>query len=787
MKKLSVALLGTLLIFLFLYSWYLPENHATSLVLDLSTNTTQPGILLSDSIKIEQSFLLDKNSNRITIPLQLAHYTDSGIVQLEIRRTDTNAVIATNQAEIKNSENGEIQFNFPHLSLASQVPYIAQLSFSSIREQDAIRLPYAFGKYANLSGTVTQYTLKNTHWKQTDVRHGNIAMQFYSSPQETNLLLAFKAFALPAIALIIVWIYGIKVFGKERNKKIIFRAIRWKEYILAGCLSVLLATLATIPLYVHLAYISNHGDINRGLVYTAIAQRDILLGHLPQWNQYICGGSPLWGDLESWFLQPLFLLTIPFSAVIAMKCMYTLCLAVACTGFYALGRRILQYHIAGAAMFALIMAFGGYISAHLAEGYYVWVASAWIPWFLLFGLMSVKNMKWAGLAGLMLAFMFLSGSMHMVVFSILFLSIVLLFPMSDIKISRRYSILFLIGCFFLIVSAAKLLPVFSLLTANISREGFAPSIQELPNMLLGRGALPPLMGNGEIIRWGEFDAYIGYAALALACIGGVIWKKEIWQKYKAYIIASISILCLSFILLPITHGFLSHITDLFRMPSRMMLFAIFFIAVLAACAIDKISELKNLRFVIYILCFLIAIDLVSNDFTLFSRTFTVPLPELHQETKFQRVSHAYTSDDETYYRAVYIDFLENRGTNDVCRFYQAGPFTRSIDSTDPRTPSIGEVALQDENSGTVSYTMNNQSEYHIHVDITSPTIVLINQNYYPGWKTNTHAMIKNAEGRIGIPLAPGTYDFSLRYEPYVVYWGILISMIGIVLGVLLLL
>ncbi|HSX25309.1 MAG TPA: hypothetical protein VLG69_05060 [Candidatus Andersenbacteria bacterium] len=777
----------SVLAFLFAYSWYLPANHFDQLVLDLSTDTAKPGILLSDALRIEQSFVVAKDSNQIIIPLQIHNYAGEGVMHIGIKRTDTNASVATNQEEIKNNQDGDVTFNFSHIAFIPSQQYIAILSFSGVQEQDNIRIPYAFGKYSNLSGTVNQYLYKNNNWKLRDTRHGNIAVQFYYSPQENNLALALKTFILPAIAICILFSWIMFKLKNQGNNEIILRFIHWKEYCIAACLGLVFAGISTAPLYIHLSYISNHGDINRGLVYSAIAHRDLLRGHLPYWNQYICGGSPLWGDLESWFLQPFFLLTLPFSAVIAMKLMYTLCLAAAFLGFYIFARRILDFKIFGSGMFAFIMAFSGYLSGHLAEGYYVWIASAWVPWFLLFSILSLKNIKYAGPAGMMLAFMFLSGSMHMVVFSLLFIGIVFLFQSKKIKISRRCISLLFIVFFFIILAAIKLLPTFSVLTANISREGFAPSLQELPNMLLARGTVSPLTSNGQTIRWAEFGAYTGYGVFLLACIGAIIWKNKIWNTYKAYLVASAIFLCISFISLPIAHGFLSHITDLFRMPSRVIWFGIFGIALVSGFAIDNISG-SRIKFAMT-LCIIsfIAIDLLSNNIVLFSRTFSIPIPELHAESTFQRVSHAYSTHDELYYRAIYIDFLENRGTNDVCRFYQAGPFTRTIDSTDPRSRFMGEVALRDPDSGTVSYTMNDQSEYTIHATVTSPTTILVNQNYYPGWKTDSKLSVKNTEGIIGIHVMPGAYNFSLLYKPYAVYWGAIISMIGIVLGVLLLL
>ena len=555
-----------------------------------------------------------------------------------------------------------------------------------------------------------------------------------------------------------------------------------KEFIVVSCIGLLLAGIATASLYIHPNYISNHGDVNRGLIYNAIAKRDILSGHFPAWNQYICGGMPVVGDLESWFLHPIFFLTLPFSDVLAMKIAYTLVLFSSFIGFYVFARIILKFKIAGAVLFAIILAFSGYVSAHLAEGYYVWVASAYVPWFLLFAMLALKNLKFIPLAGLMLAFMFGAGSMHLAVYSMLFMGIMYAFPIVKNKFFRRVAIWMAIGMFFVILSAVKLLPALSLLTATSSREGFALALTMLPEMLFGRGLLGPVISAGQTIRWGEFDAYIGVVASVLTLFGAFMLRKKIWQEYRSFLVASIVMAVIAFLPLPITHGFISHIFDLFRMPSRVLLFSVFGIALVAGYTIDTISSSRIKIGIKLLIIFVIALDLVSNDATLFSRTFTVPLPEMHIETTFQRVSHAYTSGDEAYYRAVYIDYLENRGTNDVCRFYQVGPYSRAIDETDPRYISHGEVYVDDANAGTVSYSMNPRSKYNIHANIQSETRIIINQNYYPGWGTNSGYAVENYHGVIAIPVAPGMHDITLRYNPHTVYWGMAISLIGCLVG-----
>ncbi|OGY32965.1 MAG: hypothetical protein A3C02_02400 [Candidatus Andersenbacteria bacterium RIFCSPHIGHO2_02_FULL_45_11] len=541
--------------------------------------------------------------------------------------------------------------------------------------------------------------------------------------------------------------------------------------------------IATFPLFQHSTNISNHGDINRGLIYSGVAQESILAGHMPTWNPYLCGGSPLLGDVESWFLQPFFFLTLPFDELLAMKVSFALTLCTAFVGFVVLGRRVLGFQHLGALTFGLIMAFGGYISQHLAEGYFVWVSSAWIPWFLLAGITSIKNIRYVPVAGLMLAFMFGAGSMHMVVYSLLFLGLVFLF-MSFRAPTRNPRVLFvLLGIvfFFILFAAIKLIPVLSVLETNESRLGFTPAITLLPQMLFARGSLPAIPYNGDVYRWGEFGNYIGYISIALVLFALMHKRDRLWKNYKPFFLASAVILVLAFTSFPITHGVVSKVGDLFRMPSRLMFFPVIGIAILAAHGMELIStsfprRRESTRLdpgseagmtIALIIMFMLAADLISNDYTMFARTFSVPLPEeIHVESKFMRVKHSYTTSDEKYYRAAYIDYLENRGVNDLCRFYQHTPATSAINGSDKKKPDRGEVYLVDTKAGSVNFIRRDDQKFVVAVDIKQPTSLMVNMNYYSGWKTKEGFPVQDRDGLIEVVLPIGANIVTLLYGYY---------------------
>ena len=167
----------------------------------------------------------------------------------------------------------------------------------------------------------------------------------------------------------------------------------------------------------------------------------------------------------------------------------------------------------------------------------------------------------------------------------------------------------------------------------------------------------------------------------------------------------------------------------------------------------------------------LVVDLISNDYNLFSRTLSVPIPEeIHVESKFMRVKHSHTTPDEKYYRAAYIDYLENRGVNDLCRFYQYAPATSAINSSDKKKPDKGEVYLDTKESGNVQLIRRDLNGLTIHAEIQTPTSVMINMNYYPGWKTEEGFAVQSKDGLIEVPLRQGDYTLTLQYSPKILYF-----------------
>ncbi|MEX0649950.1 MAG: hypothetical protein WD200_03040, partial [Candidatus Andersenbacteria bacterium] len=543
--------------------------------------------------------------------------------------------------------------------------------------------------------------------------------------------------------------------------------------------------------------ISAHGDINRGLIFFATAREQLIDGRLPLWQPYMCGGAPLWGDIEQWLFQPLAILTLPFSAPVALKLSYTAALALSFIGFGVLAKTSLRLNTLGAIVFAFLVSFTAYLSQHLAEGYVVWIGAAWVPWFILFTLKSFTRPAFIPVAGLMAAWIFGSGTMHLVFYSAMFLTIIAATISYKKRVIHPLTTLALVLLFAVILGAVKLLPVLDQLDIQSSRLGLVPSLSLLPDMLLTRKHLPALEQDGINYRWSEFANYMGVIPFLLALTGGImVWTRRKLlpapSLYGGTLLASLVLLVLVFTHIPATDGLFASVVDLLRMPSRLMIFPVIGISLLAAYAAQvlwqrtqRIRWGRTVRLGLGIILLIAAVDLVMYDLQLFSQKFTLPLPAVARSEQFQRTSASYTKKDVLdgkYYKVGYISYLENMGTNDLCRHYQPDPHTRAFDSSDPLKPYNGEVWLV--NGGKILEYSLKPGILTIAATTSTKDRIVLNQNYDAGWKSTGDIQPESFNGLVSVPISEGTQTLVLEYQPQIMWWGAWITVLGSIIAIM---
>lgn len=167
--KADWLIYATSILFACCYIWFSPGHRASVLVLNLATDESRQGLPLSDNRTIEQIIHLQKQVNDIVVPIQLNN-VHSGTIILSINEMQI-------RADVVSLAYGQANFRLSQPLVADR-DYTVRITSSGVSADSPLYIPYAFGKYANLSGIVNQFI----DGKQIDTRHGNIAMQFYENP-----------------------------------------------------------------------------------------------------------------------------------------------------------------------------------------------------------------------------------------------------------------------------------------------------------------------------------------------------------------------------------------------------------------------------------------------------------------------------------------------------------------------------------------------------------------------------------------------------------------------------
>lgn len=384
--------------------------------------------------------------------------------------------------------------------------------------------------------------------------------------------------------------------------------------------------------------------------------------------------------------------------------------------------------------------------------------------------------------------------MSLVFFSVIFLGLV-----GSLQALRERSwqpvlTLLAILAFSFLLAAPKLLPSITLLFAHDPRPGVTPSLSLLPAMLLTREFAQPIVANGINYRWSEFGNYIGVIGLVLSVAGGMFMRfngkrSQLLPITKYFLAASLIMLALVFLPWPASSpGILRVIVELLRMPTRLMFFPIMGLGILAAYGMEILIQAARKKLLSPVLVFglviMLVIELLSYDQQLFQRTFTIPLPSIHRQKDFFRVDHAFTSPllasgESRYYRTGYIDYLNNRGTNDVCRYYQSTPTTVGQDTTKRGVAYRGEAYLVE--PGEIIFKTMEPGHIIVHTQTVKNNLLVINQSYDSGWRAQGQQTV-NADGLLAAPVPAGANRIEFIYSPLILSWALGFCLLGLVLG-----
>jgi len=486
---------------------------------------------------------------------------------------------------------------------------------------------------------------------------------------------------------------------------------------------------------------------------------------------------------HSLFLSPMYLFVLMLGPILGLKIEILVHMILGLFGMFQLSRfKGLSDSAAYLASFTFMLS--SIFVLHLTEGHASWLVMAFLPWTVLYYLKSIANYKMALGAIVFLSLMLFAGSIDVFLISIVFLTVYSFLKLCQLKSLIPVAMLFIIFAGVLLLCSVKLLPMIEFLN-------------NYPRMMESYGGTHPkalydiLLGRDDIIthdtrfmraetiglkyEWHEYGAYIGIIPFILFLIGSGCAVRRHWPLIITGLISLwIALGEWSYVNLWLfLHNF--PIFDSFHVPSRFILGFIFAASLLSGCGLEYVERfiltLKLSKTVLICKLFVIAIvsfvvfDLWQVNSPAFFLTFRVPPSQKIEHTQFaQRYDSVNLNGISDTRSSMYPIFLNNSGILDG---YEVVNVKKGDVRIESHPEYKGEVYLLRSNEDVI---IKSFSPNKIVVDFTvkNTDILIINQNYYTGWKVKKGLQTEQAEpfnGLISTRVEPGHYKITFYFMP----------------------
>ncbi len=690
-----------------------------------------------------------------------------------------------------------IQENYTIVNIGQVLPPNTSYRITLQTEGVPLRDDFAIGYEPEASNVLTDTHIALKRESATPSRKdGHYALVGITKPTPqlfSHLVATSRPLQVSMLALIVFWATSLRY--SRRLGALLDEPLT--AHLPAGVsLRELLAVTAfalAVSLFVIFPYFQNPSavhptlrDAHRALVYLGIA-RDAALenGEFALWDPYTCGGIPLLANAESSHAGLFFPFTLAFGEQWGLRLSILATLVIGFVGAYTLARQAMGSNTLFALLAASIFVFSSFQMVALSRAYYAWLPMCFIPWVFVFAIRGFRS-PWSVIgASITVAFIFLGGSMHMIAYSLIGLWIVLIGYAFVLRSFKPLLIAALISMLPVPLAGVKLLPSAELQSIATLERGaeFAPPLTWLPRLLLDRNELTEptyFMSNGDQVTVRQFMSYVGIIPLLLFLF---ILPKIRSKKYLPFAI----MLTLSFLLmfgLP-PHNIIQHtpvFREILREPVRAnILFILAFGQIVAAggaLLFKKIPLSGTWARAIPVALVAIAIaDIVTAHQPLHRDVFTHPVVPLEKQSSFIRTTHAYRTSDDEYYTAGYINYAANQGMTDICPVYlNENPLAaRGLDSSDAKRPYHGEVYLA--GNGTTAQYKVHANTVTANISPDENTYVVLNQNFYPGWRTADGKEVFSYHGLIAAPAAERDQTIAFFYRPASYLIGLFITLL----------
>jgi hypothetical protein len=528
---------------------------------------------------------------------------------------------------------------------------------------------------------------------------------------------------------------------------------------------------------------------------------------LPLWNPYACGGIPLLAHPLSRVLTPFFLLHLVFGVPLAIRFEIICHLVLAFLGAFlfasASGVRRLGSAVAGG-----VYAFSSYFAVNLMFGQTEFLSVAYLPllgW-LLIRAGNQREKEWG--VALCLALIFGEGGAYVVPISaLLIVGLMIAWGDGHLRLMRQLAT---IGVLAIGLSAVKLFPaiefiskfprlindysgysVGSLLYSLLSRDQTVDAWLEPGGKWLEvlKEPLPHIGRHGLVYGMGENGIYVGILGVALAIVGLLAQGRRRWRLLIVFGI----FVWLSFgdRIWPSLWSFLHQLPvyDSMRVAQRFRVAWLLGLALFAGIGLDAIVGFVTRIFRHPMYGAVVGVSVVAALFVdLFAvglgpwrDAFPIAAPAIEPASEFRHAR------DGLYYDAQgpvaplnrhshsslqgnLPNYYANRGTIECGDSVNVARAAMPFDAPGYR----GEVYVAD-TVGDARITKRTPNALRIHAQLNSDGAVVINQNFYPGWRTSAGKIV-DRDGLLAVKLSPGTHEISLWFLPVSFVLGAVVTL-----------
>jgi hypothetical protein len=508
----------------------------------------------------------------------------------------------------------------------------------------------------------------------------------------------------------------------------------------------LVTLVATWPLLATADSLNDFRDSQYFTLFEDAARLTVARFHqLPLWNPYYCGGTYLLGTPSARFVSPTFLLTLAFGVERADALIAFVMSVVGMEGVwrYARSRGASGF---GAMLGAPAFALSGLFAHNPVLGWANFYSFELVPW-AAFGLRMALtgSMRGAVLTALSLAWMIGHGGTYPAPMMLVIGAVELAGWLGGHRRWRKPRA---------IATAAGMAALAGLFSAGASLVRIWPVGQVLASgpRLLGTTEGHDLFDVGHLLFNGDF--LVGVIALPVVLVA--IARRRAWPMVVAVLL-----------LLWIAMGYAAHPSifewmrkvppyTMLRSPERFLALVALYYAALSGVGVRVLDAFGRKRRRARWLGVLACALLVAN---------LVPLVvDQHRRLAERKLMAPPTT--------IESDFRQARGNRWLAAFYPGigrGTLSCFDDYDIPQSAALrGDLPhdelLKDPAAGSVTRVAWSPNRIDLHVVISRPARVLVNQNWHPGWHPSVGTLADD-DGRVAVDLPEGTHDLSLRFLP----------------------